>query len=116
VNELDLEGDAEEPLISLTDADDDLGHSTEESPGTIAAFSLDAPIPYLFLSRKMKAPRTGVLEVDPTVMQIDVNTSLFKVHFLFTMLGLGQLFVTNRGKLVGVITRKRFIRYLKEQP
>jgi len=77
-------------------------------------FSPDSVLPYLFLSRKNKATRAGVLEIDPTVMQIDVNTSLFKVHFLFTMLGLGQLFVTNRGKLVGVITRTQLIKYLKE--
>jgi len=68
------------------------------------------PVPFVFLSRHTGSSSANIVEVDSTVMQIDSNTSIFKAHFLFTMLGLGSLFVTSRGKLCGVITRTSLIK------
>ena len=37
------------------------------------------------------------------------QTPLAKVHFLFTMLNVSQIFVINEGVLVGIITKKEFL-------
>ncbi|KAL6061604.1 Anion/proton exchange transporter [Balamuthia mandrillaris] len=64
-------------------------------------------VPYVFISSaSVSVPSAAVIRVDPTAFQIVEQTSLFKVHFTFTMLGLTHAFVTSRGKLVGVITRR----------
>ena len=38
------------------------------------------------------------------------ETPLAKIHFLFTMLNISQLFVINEGFLVGIITKKEFLK------
>ena len=64
----------EEPLIQLSEPEDTAQGLPENNVP-----KLDAVLPYLFFSRKIKKHKPGVLEVDPTVMQVDLNTSLFKV-------------------------------------
>lgn len=44
--------------------------------------------------------------IDPAPFQLVENTSLHKVHSLFSMLGLSQAYVTSIGKLVGVVSLK----------
>jgi len=78
--------------------------------------SADDQVPYVFLSRHTGSSSGNVIEVDSTVMTIDSNSSIFKAHFLFIMLGLGNLFVTSRGKLCGVITRTSLIRSISAMP
>uniref|UniRef100_A0A7E4VJ60 Chloride channel protein n=1 Tax=Panagrellus redivivus TaxID=6233 RepID=A0A7E4VJ60_PANRE len=41
--------------------------------------------------------------VDPAPFQLVENSSLFKVHSLFSLLGLNRAYVTNCGRLVGVV-------------
>ena len=41
------------------------------------------------------------------------ETPVSKVHFLFTMLSLYQIFVVNKGILSGFITRYEFLRHMK---
>jgi chloride channel 2 len=69
-------------------------------------------IPYLFTTKRSR-PSKAVVPVDTTVMQVTAETSLSKIHFLFAMLGLSHLYVTTRGKLVGIITRGDLIRTMK---
>jgi len=38
------------------------------------------------------------------------ETPLAKVHFLFTMLNISQLFVTQRGCIIGVIAKREFLK------
>eukprot|EP00730_Choanoeca_flexa_P001429 TRINITY_DN10630_c0_g1_i1.p1 TRINITY_DN10630_c0_g1~~TRINITY_DN10630_c0_g1_i1.p1 ORF type:complete len:751 (+),score=112.75 TRINITY_DN10630_c0_g1_i1:118-2370(+) len=45
---------------------------------------------------------TGV-PIDPSPFQLVAQTSLYKVHVLFSTLGVSTAYVTNMGKLVGVI-------------
>uniref|UniRef100_A0A914VTT2 Chloride channel protein n=1 Tax=Plectus sambesii TaxID=2011161 RepID=A0A914VTT2_9BILA len=43
------------------------------------------------------------LRIDPAPFQLVECTSLFKVHSLFSLLGLNRAYVTNCGRLVGVV-------------
>lgn len=42
--------------------------------------------------------------IDPAPFQLVIGTSLYKVHTLFSLLGLNHAYVTNRGRLVGVVS------------
>eukprot|EP01104_Vermistella_antarctica_P008312 TRINITY_DN2074_c1_g4_i1.p1 TRINITY_DN2074_c1_g4~~TRINITY_DN2074_c1_g4_i1.p1 ORF type:complete len:864 (+),score=190.46 TRINITY_DN2074_c1_g4_i1:267-2858(+) len=44
--------------------------------------------------------------VDPSILHISEDTPMARVHFLFTMLGLRQCYVTSRGRLQGVIDKE----------
>ncbi|XP_055864157.1 chloride channel protein 2-like isoform X2 [Biomphalaria glabrata] len=46
------------------------------------------------------------VQIDPAPFQLVERTSLHKVHSLFSLLGLSHAFVTNTGKLVGVVGLK----------
>lgn len=50
------------------------------------------------------------LEVDKAPFTVMEDTSLSKIHFLFTMLNLSQLFVIRKGVLVGIITKNDFLK------
>jgi chloride channel 2 len=51
------------------------------------------------------------ISIDTAPLSIPDDTPLAKVHFLFIMLGLMQVYVTNKGELMGVITRDSFIEH-----
>ena len=53
-----------------------------------------------------------MLGTDDSPFSISESTPLAKIHFLFIMLGLTQVYVTKRGELVGIITRDIFVRKL----
>ncbi|XP_041377923.1 chloride channel protein 2-like [Gigantopelta aegis] len=46
------------------------------------------------------------VQIDPAPFQLVERTSLHKVHSLFSLLGLNHAYVTNTGKLVGVVGLK----------
>ncbi|PVD36642.1 hypothetical protein C0Q70_03628 [Pomacea canaliculata] len=46
------------------------------------------------------------VQIDPAPFQLVERTSLHKVHSLFSLLGLGHAYVTNTGRLVGVVSLK----------
>ncbi|XP_035829429.1 chloride channel protein 2 [Aplysia californica] len=46
------------------------------------------------------------VQIDPAPFQLVERTSLHKVHSLFSLLGLSHAFVTNTGRLVGVVGLK----------
>ena len=48
----------------------------------------------------------GDSQIDPAPFQLVEQTSLHKVHSLFSLLGLGHAYVTSVGRLVGVVSLK----------
>lgn len=52
--------------------------------------------------------RSPVLHVSKSPTFVPVNTSLAKVHFLFLLLGLSQIYITDQGRLEGIINRETF--------
>uniref|UniRef100_A0A0K0FPF4 Chloride channel protein n=1 Tax=Strongyloides venezuelensis TaxID=75913 RepID=A0A0K0FPF4_STRVS len=55
------------------------------------------------LSKEIDMNNVGI---DPAPFQLVEATSLFKVHSLFNLLGLNKAYVTNCGKLVGVVSSR----------
>lgn len=51
-------------------------------------------------------------KIDPAPFQLVFRTNIIKLHSLFSMLGLNHAYVTNIGKLVGVVALKD-VSYLK---
>jgi len=88
----------------------------EEEDG--ADVPLEAPIwsqvlPYVFTSAQDKQDFTDVVIVDPTSFQVAEQLSLSKIHFMFTMLGLRDMYVTTRGRLMGIITKNDVVAHLR---
>jgi len=48
--------------------------------------------------------------VDPCPFQVVDKTSLSKLHFIFTMLGITHCYVTCHGRLVGIVTKKELMK------
>lgn len=46
------------------------------------------------------------VRIDPSPFQLVEKTSILKVHSLFSMIGINHAYVTNTGKLVGVVALK----------
>ena len=44
--------------------------------------------------------------IDPAPFQLVERTAIYKVHLLFSMLGLSRAYVTSTGRLVGVVALK----------
>lgn len=55
------------------------------------------------------------LEIDRSPFTVMSETPLTKVHFLFTMLSISQLFVTRRGVIVGILSKNEFLRSNKQE-
>lgn len=51
--------------------------------------------------------RILVLNTDP--ISIPVYSNLYQIHFMFHMLGIVKIYVTNKSKLVGIIKRDSFV-------
>lgn len=51
------------------------------------------------------------LETDKAPFSVTEYTQMAKLHFLFTMLNITQVFVVNLGVMVGVITKTSFIKH-----
>lgn len=56
-----------------------------------------------------------MLGTDDAPFSINESTPLAKIHFLFIMLGLTQVYITKRGELVGIITRDIFVKKLSSK-
>ncbi len=54
--------------------------------------------------------RNQFIDIDLAPFTLLEQTPLAKVHFLFTMLNVSQIFVINEGLLVGIITKKEFLK------
>jgi H+/Cl- antiporter ClcA len=50
------------------------------------------------------------VEVDKAPFTLMEETPLAKIHFLFTMLNVSQIFVISEGHLVGIITKQEFLK------
>jgi CBS domain-containing protein len=50
-----------------------------------------------------------ILYVDPAPIAVTQETPLQKLFFIFSMLGLSHCYVTNRGRLVGVVTKDELL-------
>ncbi|VDN32548.1 unnamed protein product [Cylicostephanus goldi] len=51
--------------------------------------------------------------IDPAPFQLVKGTSLYKVHTLFSLLALNHAYVTEKGRLVGVVALKEVIFFLQ---
>lgn len=54
--------------------------------------------------------------VDPAPFQLVEQTSLVKVHSIFSLLGVHHAYVTTLGKLVGVVSLKEVNIFLEQIP
>jgi CBS domain-containing protein len=54
--------------------------------------------------------KSPALVTDNAPLSVSEHTPLAKVHYLFLMLGLSQLYITHKGALKGIITRDSFIK------
>jgi chloride channel 2 len=57
-----------------------------------------------------KKDEEQLLLIDPSPFCITELTTMNKIYYLFTMLGLGHAWVTSFGKLTGVVTKKQLIK------
>jgi len=71
---------------------------------------LNAPVPFIFNASQSNISDLRMIDVDTTVLTISPETSVTKVHFMFTVLGISHIFIVRRGKLLGLITRKDLIK------
>jgi len=92
---------------------DDSDSETSSETGRV---SLDVvwsqPIPYVFTTSSNQSEFRDTVSVDPTPFQISEQVSISKIHFIFTMLGLREAYVTTRGRLQGIITKKILLEHL----
>ena len=54
-----------------------------------------------------------MINCSKSALTIDKEYPLLKIQFLFTFLNISHIFVTDSGKLVGVITKEAFINKTK---
>ncbi|KAL7019495.1 hypothetical protein ACKWTF_011136 [Chironomus riparius] len=54
------------------------------------------------------------VNIDPSPFQLVERTSLLKVHSLFSMIGINHAYVTNVGKLVGVVALKELRKAIED--
>lgn len=54
--------------------------------------------------------KSPALIIDHAPLSVPEHTPLAKVHYLFLMLGLSQLYITHKGAIKGLITRDSFIK------
>ncbi|KAI6233147.1 Chloride channel protein 1 [Aphelenchoides fujianensis] len=76
-----------------------LANAVDGSPAVVSNNSL-----LMDRARKLETPLDlDELAVDSAPFQLVLGTSLYKVHTLFSLLGLNHAYVTHRGRLVGVV-------------
>lgn len=54
-------------------------------------------------------------DFDKSPFQVPEETHFYQIHFMFVMLGLNHTFITRKGNLVGVITKKDFLEKTRNQ-
>ncbi len=55
-----------------------------------------------------------ILEIDPAPFCINELTSLNKIQYMYSMLGLGYAWIVNQNRLKGVLTKRDLIHVSKE--
>lgn len=63
----------------------------------------------MFLNQKLDL-EDKTLAADKSALTVDINFPALKVQFLFTFLNISHIFVTDNGKLSGIITKEDFIK------
>jgi len=63
----------------------------------------------VFLNQKLDL-EDKTLAADKSALTVDINFPALKVQFLFTFLNISHIFVTDNGKLSGIITKEDFIK------
>ncbi|KAL3995618.1 Voltage gated chloride channel family protein [Acanthocheilonema viteae] len=86
--------DGESPLAPLLQRHADIEHHVTNLNVCQRAYILQHPI------------NLDEIAIDPAPFQLVLGTSLYRVHTLFSLLGLNHAYITNRGKLMGVISIK----------
>eukprot|EP00004_Rigifila_ramosa_P015747 TRINITY_DN3679_c0_g1_i1.p1 TRINITY_DN3679_c0_g1~~TRINITY_DN3679_c0_g1_i1.p1 ORF type:complete len:644 (+),score=156.49 TRINITY_DN3679_c0_g1_i1:353-2284(+) len=76
---------------------DDIPLDTEENP------VLDEKIS---LAYSHEAKAGGIITCDPSPLTLYPQTPVWKVQFLFTLMGMRHSYIVDRGKLIGVITKQ----------
>ena len=80
----------------------------ESSLKILAFFEGNQEKDYLYLSKEIDF-NDRMINCSKSALTIDKEYPLLKIQFLFTFLNLSHIFVTDSGKLVGVITKESFI-------
>lgn len=71
-------------------------------------------IPFLFKAHSdVASDFADMVVVDPAPFQIGEQVAIAKIHFIFTMLGLREICVTQRGRLMGLITKNNLLSVLQ---
>ena len=80
----------------------------ESSMKIISFFEENQEKDYIYLSKEIDF-NDKMINCGKSALTIDKEYPLLKIQFLFTFLNLSHIFVTDSGKLVGVITKESFI-------
>ena len=84
----------------------------ESSMKIISFFEENKEKDYIYLSKQIDF-NDKMINCGKSALTIDMEYPLLKIQFLFTFLNLSHIFVTDAGKLVGVITKENFINKTK---
>ncbi|XP_070207143.1 chloride channel protein 2-like [Littorina saxatilis] len=95
-------------ITSARNSYNTLGRKVKLPPESIRVKQLTEEEQELWENRQLTIPVDweGV-QIDPAPFQLVERTSLHKVHSLFSLLGLNHAYVTNTGRLVGVVGLKQ---------
>ena len=83
----------------------------------VAVISLE-DLEHLLLTRRSEFFRVPITQqlsslndhvMDRSPFQVPAMTHIYKLHFMFAMLGLNHAYVTQNSRLVGVISKKQFL-------
>lgn len=108
-----MSGTYDPPVVGL-----DQGTTSEEDEEPKETVEIDEPKSNNLSSPKSRKSKVKLvtmedelpwLEFDPAPYQTPTHTPLVKIQFVFCMLMLTQVFITYKGKLVGVITKKKLL-------
>ena len=84
----------------------------ESSMKIISFFQENKEKDYIYLSKQIDF-NDKMINCGKSALTIDMEYPSLKIQFLFTFLNLSHIFVTDSGKLVGVITKESFINKTK---
>ena len=97
--EVDLEGTLEvdlENLENLEDLEENLEHLEDEKLEELLG-DIDLPFPF------------DEIAYNRSALQLSVSTGLDEIHSLFSFMSMGQVWVTHRGEIQGVVTDRGLI-------
>lgn len=91
-----------------SDTEYDYGDTIQSLPPRARDEESDEVVYTSYMSRAVDITKLSSI-TNQAPFHIIAQTPLRKVHFLFTMLNLNQIYVVKRGKVVGVITKQDLI-------